>query len=344
CDWCRLGDPWTLNDCLWGCREPHYTIGGWTQWGYHTDSNGILNTHPHRINNHQSWLYVEKTADGALGFDYGFRADVVYGVDAPDTQAFGEPPPQDHWDNPWDHGIYGWAVPQLYAELAYEDVSVKIGKFYTIHGYEVTTAPDNFFYSHVFTYYYSEPFTHTGVLATYTPSDEITLYGGWTAGWDTGYDRFSDLDDSKGSMFLGGVVYSGIENVTLTYVLSLGDLGVRGEGYTHSIIADVALTEKLNYIFHTDLVELNNSTFGGNHEFDINKRLIYWVNDCLGYGVRGEWWKTNGESLYAITGGVNYKPHANLVFRPEVRYQWGSEDVGIPVDELIFGIDGILTF
>ncbi|MGH7199172.1 MAG: outer membrane beta-barrel protein, partial [Planctomycetaceae bacterium] len=107
CDWCRLGDPWTLNDCLWGCREPHCTIGGWTQWGYHSKRNGLFNNHPHRINNHQSYLYLEKAADGALGFDYGFRADLVYGVDAQDTQAFGEPPPQDHWDNPWDHGIYG---------------------------------------------------------------------------------------------------------------------------------------------------------------------------------------------------------------------------------------------
>ncbi len=46
----------------------------------------------------------------------------------------------------------------------------------------------------------SEPFTHTGVLGTYTGNDDVTLYGGWTLGWDTGFDQFDG-----GSNFLGGV-------------------------------------------------------------------------------------------------------------------------------------------
>ena len=64
--------------------------------------------------------------------------------------------------NGFDHGIYAWALPQAYAELADCDVSVKLGHFYTPVGYEVVTSPDNFFYSHAFTMYNSEPFTHTG--------------------------------------------------------------------------------------------------------------------------------------------------------------------------------------
>ena len=56
---------------------------------------------------------------------------------------------------------------KLYFEAGYGDLTVKIGHFYTIIGWEVVTAPDNFFYSHAYTMYNSEPFTHTGVLATY---------------------------------------------------------------------------------------------------------------------------------------------------------------------------------
>ncbi len=96
------------------------------------------------------------------GFDIGGRIDYIYGTDGPDTQAFGID--NDHWDNGWDNGNdYGSAIPQLYMEAGYGDLSVKVGHFYTIIGYEVVQAPDNFFYSHAYTMYNSEPFTHTGV-------------------------------------------------------------------------------------------------------------------------------------------------------------------------------------
>lgn len=57
-----------------------------------------------------------------------------------------------------------------YAELNLpigNGIDVKIGHFYTIIGYEVVTAPDNFFITKPYTMQYGEPFTHTGVLASY---------------------------------------------------------------------------------------------------------------------------------------------------------------------------------
>ena len=99
----------------------------------------------------------------------------MYGVDAVDTQAFGNTVDANGnprgWDTGWNHGDYGWALPQLYATLAVGDLSVKLGHFYTLIGYEVVQAPDNFFYSHAFTFYNNEPFTHTGALASYNVSD-----------------------------------------------------------------------------------------------------------------------------------------------------------------------------
>ena len=53
-------------------------------------------------------------------------------------------------------------MPQLYADFAYNRLTVRLGHFYTIIGYEVVTAPDNFFSSHAYTMQYGEPFTHTG--------------------------------------------------------------------------------------------------------------------------------------------------------------------------------------
>lgn len=362
-------EPWTLSSALCGddpCNPPAVTVGGWFQAGYHNRSDGLFNSHPDQLVSHQNYLFAEKVADGSEGMGWGFRGDILYGADAQDTQAFGEPFPQSHWDTDWDYGIYGWALPQLYAEAAFGDLSVKVGKFYTPVGYEVVTAPDNFFYSHSFTMYNSEPFTHTGALGTYSASDSTTLYGGWVAGWDTGFDRFADGDDSKGSAAIFGVGQGIGESLTVTYIGLVGDMGVRGEGYNHSIVADFAVTEKLNYVFQSDLNELN-AAGGLNHAIGVNNFLIYSLTDQLGIGGRAEWWKAkfdndaiNDGSVYQITGGLNYKPMANLVIRPEVRYQWGQEDVingfqgaftdrgptGQPgVDEqAIFGIDAILTF
>ena len=343
CGWCNLGEAHTLNsifkdDCT---GEDHWlNVGGWTQWGYTSDSTGLFNTNPHGINNHQSYLYMEKVADGSNGLDWGFRADLVYGTDAADTQAFGA---SNSWDNKanWNHGIYGFAMPQLYAELASGDWSVKMGHFYTLVGYEVVTAPDNFFYSHAFTMYNSEPFTHSGFVATYKLSDNVEVYGGWTAGWDTGFDRFNG-----GSNFLGGISASVSDNVTVTYITTIGDFGARGEGYMHSLVLDVQVSDKINYVVQSDLLETNAVVGAANHTIGINQYLFYTFNDCLKAGSRLEWWKSNGESIYNATFGLNYRPHANLVIRPEIRHQWGSENTinGLPTDDTITGIDAILTF
>lgn len=64
-----------------------------------------------------------------------------------------------------------------------------VGHFYTIVGYEVVPAPDNFFYSRAYSRFNSEPFTHTGVLgAGGSGANSPDRYSGWTTGWDTGFD------------------------------------------------------------------------------------------------------------------------------------------------------------
>ena len=139
-------------------------------------------------------------------------------------------------------------MPQLYGEVAYENVSVKVGHFYTLLGYEVVTAPDNFFYSHAFTMYNSEAFTHTGALATIDMGDDTEVYAGWTLGWDTGFDQFSN-----GNSFLGGAKFSVSDDATLTYILTAGNLGAIGVGHSHSLVFDVNVSDKLNLVSQIDL-------------------------------------------------------------------------------------------
>ncbi len=400
CDGCGtgcgdLGDPFRLADCLdlscldlggccdVGCDTGCDTgcgaeeaggpeIGGWIQFGYHDGSTGQFNNRPGQFANHQSWLYLEDAADGSEGLDFGYRADVMYGLDADDTQAFGNPPGsfdfQPGSNNFFNRGDYGFAIPQLYAEAAYGDFSVIAGHFYTLLGYEVVTAPDNFFYSHAFTMYNAEAFTHTGVLSTYAASEDVTLYNGYTFGWDTGFDQFERPNGGEGSNYLGGASVALTDALTVTFITTAGDLGAIGDGYSHSIVADYQINDNWNYVFQSDYLDVENtSTLPGDfvgtpNETDfnsaitrfygINQYLFYTINDALAVGGRAEWFNTGDGDIYAITGGVNYRPTANLIIRPEYRYQFeGSDgsltnffDNDVAVDEGIFGIDAILTF
>ena len=329
CD-CNLGDAWTLSGALHGDCPPAINIGGWLSAGYHSESNDLFNSRPDNFAVHQAWLYAEKAA--TVDSPLGFRADIMYGIDADDTQAFGNPPGSFDFLNGFDRGSFGWAIPQLYAEVALnENWSVKAGHFYTLVGYEVVTAPDNFFYSHAITMYNSEPFTHTGVVATGNVSDNFTVYAGWTLGWDTGFDQFND-----GSSWLGGFSYTISDNAAFTYISTAGNFGARGDdAYSHSMVLDMTVTDNLNYVVQSDLVRVAGT---GEDNIGINQYLLYSVTDCLGLGARMEWWKAdnitgyaphggvlpaNGSfSYYAATFGANIRPHANFVLRPEVRIDW----------------------
>ncbi len=354
---CCLGDKWTAWDHMFDC-DTWMTVGGWVQAGYTSQSTGLFNTNPDRVNLHQSWIYMERVADGSEGLDWGYRADIMYGTDADDTQAFGNPPGTWDYLNGWDHGIYGWALPQLYGELAYEDWSVKIGHFYTLVGYEVVTAPDNFFFSHAITFYNTEPFTHTGVIATKTVNDNLEVYGGWTAGWDTGFNQFN-----QGSNWLGGWSYQLGEDAKLTYISTAGNFGARGrDAYGSSVVLDVSVTEKLNYVFQTDYLRASAVTTdkvltGKEDNVGINQYLFYSLNDCVAVGTRMEWWKgdtitgfephngtlpaSGSHSYYEWTTGINVRPNANVVVRPEIRYDWSP---AVNYDEWVFGMDAIFTF
>ncbi len=308
-----------------------WDIGGWTQFGWTDDNvpqssvrNDALSflDSPDRFNLHQQWFYIGKEADGSKGFDLGFRFDLMYGVDAAKTQAFGNPAGSWDFQNGFDRGAgYGWAIPQLYGEVAMGDLSVIIGHFYTIVGYEVVPAPDNFFFSHALTMFNSEPFTHTGVLGTYSGFENLTLYGGWTLGWDSGFDNLN-----SGNNFLGGFSASLSDAVTFTYITTYGNFGARDNGdsnsYAHSTVLDVALTDKLNYVFQSDLVGIDAAGVTANDQVGINQYLFYEFNDVLKFGSRIEWWKSDGQSNYEFTTGVNVKLLDNLVIRPEVRKDW----------------------
>jgi hypothetical protein len=354
------GDMCSLQSCE-NCYGINY--GGWfsggvtvNSWGNTTmlgNSQLPLNNDPH-INLNQAWLWIEKEADTeSYNWDWGFHADVIAGVDGPDTSAFGGP----GWDSTWGWGggQYGAAIPQLYGEIASGDLSVIFGHFYTIMGYEVVPAPYNFFYSHAYTMAYGEPFTQTGILAEYGLSDRITLYGGWTNGWDQGF-QFA----RSGSMFLGGVNYtSDDERTSLTWTVNAGywgdgsfyhpnDPATMSDGnlYSQSIVWQQMIADNWTYVFQTDYSANTNTTqtpgVTQTEWYGVNNYLFYNFNCCWAAGLRAEWFSdpygvrvdraglnsgvtaADRANYFEITAGVNWRPSNNFRLRPEIRYDWDN--------------------
>ena len=338
--------PWTLfpND--------KFDVGGWFQFGYHSESNDLFNDRPDTFNLQQGYFFFGKEAVSENGeLDFGFRFDGVYGIDGPDTQSFGNAGPTFDNDPSFTRGAtFGWAIPQLYVEAAKGDWSLKVGHFYTLVGYEVVPAADNFFYSHAITTFNTEPFTHTGAVATWNATDKTTVYGGWTAGWDSGFDF------DVGSNFLGGFGHQFNDDVSFTYITTIGDFGLRSQGfdgYGQSMVLDMALTDRLNYVIQSDLLRVDET---GEDNVGLVQNLFFDATERIGYGARIEWWKgdditgyaphgglfpTSSTSYYAATIGTNYKLNKNLRIRPEYRYDWSP---ALGYDEGFVGIDIIGTY
>ncbi len=75
------------------------------------------------------------------------------------------------------------------------------------------------------------------------------------------------------------------------------------------------LTDNLQYIAQSDMIDTSNP---GVSEFDtvgLNQYLLYSLTDVVGVGGRMEWWKADGVSFYEATGGFNFKLLSNVTWR-----------------------------
>ena len=395
-----MGEPWSLfnND-----NPNGIVIGGHTQVGYHAAGvnnagTELFNSYGDHVQLNQQWLYVAKVAESdGKGAAWGFRMDYMYGTDGPDLQAHGSGE-TDGWDNSWDHGVaYGHAIPQLYAEVDTGSMRIKGGQFFYHGQYEVAAATGNFFYSRSATMALAEPMSLTGVLAEIPLSDSMQVYAGWAAGWD------SSFTGNGGSVFLGGVKMQLNDNMHLTYATTNGDFGhdasYRGNeffrnqgtqnafrnirstpGYSHTVILQTQLTDRIRTVFHHALVSGPDRTLdnnpalfldGGNENYIGNNQLadqnaydgtittlcnyvFYQLNDCMELGLRAEWVNNDRwiDELHGTVIGLNYHHSPNLVIRPEVQFvdyhkNWEQADgvVGRRFrDATVFSIDAVLSY
>ncbi len=286
----------------------------------------------------QLYLVNERTLGEDLG--WGGRIDLLYGTDYIYTVAQGldafrsNPDPLGLSGPRWGSSrYYGLAMPQLYGEFGREDLGVKFGHFYTLIGYEVVPAIGNFFYTHAYTMQYGEPFTHTGILATWVPNDQVSFVGGVTNGWDnwdnglltggpianTNYPGYNN-----NAAFLGAVTFtSADESQSLILANSSGNErgGVDAQGgqlvgnrTVTSIVYTNELSDKLSYVYQSDIGYQFNAnpayqTIGQQNGtafwYGANQYMFYNFSDNLIGGLRLEWFRDNNGTrvLYGIRDG-----------------------------------------
>ena len=311
-----------------------------------------------------------------MGWDWGGRMDLLYGTDYIFTQAVGLETQPDG-TNAWNGSkMYGLAMPQAYLDFAYNDLSLRLGHFYTIMGYEGVSATSNFFYSHAYTMQYGEPFTHTGGLFSYQWSDSIAFTGGLVNGWD----KFDATTDKLA--FLGGMTYTPYHGrYTVSSSLIIGEedgaAGVTEERRGVSFVFDYQVTDRVNYVLQHD--NFTEEVIPGvtNEWYGINNYLFYQYTDCLSFGIRAEWFRDDDgarlmgthlrETLtarpavdpvmanwagnyYNVTIGANWKRGSNITIRPELRWDWSDGTVAQPYDggtkDSMFtaAVDGVFVF
>jgi hypothetical protein len=269
----------------------------------------------------QLYLYLQRAAQqSGDAWDFGARFDFMYGTDAIFTQAYGVPTtdlrtgvPMDrgNWDlrlNSWNNRFYGIALPQAYAELnapVGTGLNVKVGHFYTHIGYEVVTAPDNFFFTKPYTFQYGEPFTHTGFIATYNIDQNWMVRsgaatgsatGGWDGTWNQQLGAWS---------YLGGLQWTSDDTNYQGWLTT--SIGPRSEQWNdlwalYSLVFNAHFLDKtLHFVLQHDHgfadnvmtadAAMSGQGIGDATWYGFNGYVFYDIKDNLSVGLRGEWFR-----------------------------------------------------
>jgi len=347
-----------------GLQKYGVNLGGWATAGINYNAN-----HPSDRSNgpvsmtdrneefhlYQLNLFIEKAVTKASAWDVGGRFDFMFGTDTRYTQATG------HWDmgliSQRDLRFYDIALPQAYVEVYApigNGLSGKFGHFYGLIGYESVPSPPNFFSSHTYSFK-SSPFTTTGALFSYALNEQWSV----NLGAVTGADNF-DRDLGAWSHMSGLTWTNADTGTTVSFSVLQGDVyqNQSSELVYYSAILQQNLG-KWHYVLQHDRGTQQNAIAQGQNAgwYSIVQYLTYDIDDQLGVGLRGEWFRDQngfryaaGEaSYYALTAGLNWKPKSWLMIRPEVRYDWSEAqvapfDAGHQTDQVLLGIDAVVQF
>lgn len=389
CLW-ELDEPFRLADHLRCLKKHKVVVAGWVAqsytWNPQDPADGFNGpaTWQDQANTYQLnevYLSAGKAVDTkGNGWDFGFRADMLYGTNYRWDTASGL---ETHINS---GKFYGLALPQFYAEVGFNDLKVKLGHFISPVGFYTVGTYNNFFNTIPFTFQYGEPFTHTGFLANYQVTDKLNLGAGLIHGWDA-----FDSSFNKQGGYLGTLSLSGENGDSFSFVQVVSHEPTRNaakpftERYFQTAVYTRPLkkiSEKLTYIIQSDFGVQGDATPTGHTArwYGVNQYLYYKKNDIVSWGINAEWFRDEegfrvaaqvpspgspnaagwpglpgfAGSFYQMIFGPRWTPRPNLVIRPNLVWDWYSGtanqaglypfDSGTKPWQIILSTDAIVTF
>ena len=340
--------PWKLFQCPWlECRR--IDIRGWIDQGFTANPyspqdrfNGPVgyNDRANEYELNQLYLIGERvTKTDGCGWDIGGRVDLLYGTDRRFPVAY-------ELDSDWNLGqrFYGLVMPQMYADIAVNDLVIRAGHFLAPCGYESVMAPENFFYSHSYSFLYAQPTTLSGGQLICKIDDQWTANAGIDTGWN-------DWIAPNGKVnYFGGLNWASEDKKsTLAFEMFLGNTnpvrGVDSDRTHYCLVYTQKLGEKWRYALEHNLGYDTNPFGTGVHGdwLSFANYLFYDVNPCWSFGGRYEWFLDDDATVTTRVGpppagpwpahfntlalGLNYRPHAskNVLVRSETRWDWAGD-------------------
>ncbi len=380
---CAPGKPYSLFKNCWMTNHLGIKVGGWLQQGYTVNAgkpadgfNGpvALNDIDDGYQVNQAWLYFVKQAEtNGYGMALGGRLDIMYGSD-------------------WRFGInkgledrmapigneYGPVIPQAYVDVAWNDLTVRMGHYAGLLSYEQVPSVLNFFYSHSYTMGYAVPQLVTGVNANYKLCDQLSVDAGFHRGAMQWEDNNNELD------FMGGLTWTSSDAATkLRFMVSAGPQDPAGaqDQFMYALTWEQTFTKRLRYALHHVYGFTNNGSLAAQAQdaefYSLVNYVYYRLNPCWEAGLRLEWFRDDDGSRVAGVGsvgrygwasppgfagdfgalslGLNWRPKANIMVRPEFRWDWYNGlnnantgqrpfDGGTRDDQFLIAADVIVTF
>jgi hypothetical protein len=255
-------------------------------------------------------------------------------------------------------------LTQAYGSYSKGAFTVIAGKFATLAGTEViaSTGNTNITRSILFG---AIPFTHTGVRASYAPSDTVTVYGGLNNGWD----QLTDGNRQK-TLELGATL-NPVKPLTFTVSGYFGDeqatppgaqLGAGAQGNRNMIdfVANYIVSSSINlgaeylYAAQEDTPANGTAKWSG---LALYGNMM--VNPQWRLSVRGEYFDDKqgfhfatpqGTKYYEGTLTLGYLPTSSVELRTEVRMDKANNSVFVDSDGsasktlMTFGLQGLYKF
>lgn len=290
-------DGYIASGYVWNPNQPIDKFNGPVNWMDRANEYDVQGV----------WTNFRKEAQTGDGFDWGWNFTSVYGTNARFFTAAGL---EDRINK--SQSFYNLALPNMYLEFAYNDLKVKVGRFYSPIGFYGVSTAENFFPLIPYTYQYGEVFTNTGALAQYQMTDDLNIGLGFSKGWDN-FDRSWNKSSGPIALIVRNNLLKDGDSLAwygqysrepnLDPALPQFRHGVPAPDFTpryvQSMVYSRPITDKLTWIAQSDYGHQTNPfgpTSVRNHAqwYGLNQYWYYKVNNVWSWGLGAEWFRDDG--------------------------------------------------